>query len=147
MDSIIEYIATDNDDLVKVVVFNHSAAMGWRCGYVGVPKGHPLYGKKYEELDFEVNGGLTYSDYNGEYDKEADVNNKYWYLGFDCAHSGDVLDRETKNKYNIPYKNDEFGYAFYEFQRIWDKESVIREVNNLALQIRKRETMKGANNG
>ena len=133
--TVIEHVSVDND-LIKVVVLNYTSVMGWRCGYVGVPEGHPLYGKKYEEIenDFEMNGGLTYSNYNESYDKEAGVT-KYWYIGFDCAHSGDVLDRETKDKYNIPYNSDELGYKP---KRIWDKESVIREVNNLVLQIRKR---------
>lgn len=59
----------------------------FRCGYVGVPTGHPAHGKGYDDLDVDVHGGLTYS---------AGVKNKYpfnedlWWLGFDCAHLGDA---------------------------------------------------------
>jgi hypothetical protein len=35
--------------------------MGVWCGYVGIPEGHPWYGKGYEDLgDVDVHGGLTY---------------------------------------------------------------------------------------
>lgn len=36
--------------------------MGHWCGYVGVPKGHPAYGKGYDDVDVQVHGGLTFSD-------------------------------------------------------------------------------------
>jgi hypothetical protein len=37
---------------------------GALCGYVGVPRGHPHYGKHYdhEDISVEVHGGLTFSD-------------------------------------------------------------------------------------
>ena len=95
--------------------------MGHRCGYVEIPKGHKLYGLSYSEqlpitfkeiskqkigkrgivpifcagplkeedricmdLLFDVHGGITFSgelrDFKG-----------YW-IGFDCAHSGDAKD-------------------------------------------------------
>lgn len=31
------------------------------CGYVGVPEGHPLHGKCYDDIDIEVHGGLTFA--------------------------------------------------------------------------------------
>lgn len=59
----------------------------YRCGYVGVPKGHPLYGKQYTELDIAVHGGLTFSDRgDGQY-----LDRRHWWFGFDCAHYGDTL--------------------------------------------------------
>mgnify|MGYP007010818712 CR=1 FL=1 len=36
----------DHDGYKCVVIFG---ASGYRCGYVGVPKSHPLYGKKYSD--------------------------------------------------------------------------------------------------
>jgi hypothetical protein len=65
------------------------------CGYVAVPPGHPWHGQSYGQLeDVEIHGGLTYAapckghichvPQPGEPD---DV----WWLGFDCAHSDDLI--------------------------------------------------------
>ncbi len=67
-------------------------SVGHRCGYVGVPKAHPLYGVSYSEHEtsFEVHGGLTYSsDGEGGYPTESDG---VWWFGFDCGHAGDAKD-------------------------------------------------------
>ena len=61
-------------------------SMAFRTGYVGIPKGHKLYGKYYNEdyslENIECNGGLTYScDYLfGQNDKDT------WWIGYDCGH-------------------------------------------------------------
>jgi len=58
-----------------------------------MPPGHPLHGKDYGDVDAEVHGGLTYS---GEcagkichVAKEGEPEHVWW-LGFDCAHYGDL---------------------------------------------------------
>lgn len=56
--------------------------MGHRCGYVALPKGHPLFGKGWDACydiapDLEVDGGITFA--NGADDT--------WILGWDAAHS------------------------------------------------------------
>ena len=61
--------------------------MGYRCGYVRIPKGHPWHGKDYEEISAEVYGGLTFS--------ESDEDGAHW-VGFDCMHAGDSLDRHLR---------------------------------------------------
>lgn len=86
---------------------------GALCGYVGVPVGHPWHGKEdddcglyqpkpegYEEDWYpDVHGGLTYAASCGHGSNpakgichvpgpgEPDV---IWWLGFDCAHAGDL---------------------------------------------------------
>jgi hypothetical protein len=35
---------------------------GHLCGYVGVPQGHPDFGKNYDDVDVQVHMGLTFSD-------------------------------------------------------------------------------------
>lgn len=74
------------------------------CGYVGVPPGHQLHGLDYEAVherlpDLDVHGGLTFAA--GCHEREngdgvchvpaagrpADL----WWIGFDCAHIGDVV--------------------------------------------------------
>ena len=69
---------TFNDDFKKAGI---PLEAGYGNGYVGVPKGHELYGVNYTEIGIEAHGGLTFSD------KFRDDN--YWYLGFDTLHYGD----------------------------------------------------------
>ena len=71
-----------------------------RCGYVGVPKEHPLHGLDYdavcEKIPVEVHGGLTYSGNSKTYPAESD--GLYWF-GFDCAHYGDGFINESIRSY------------------------------------------------
>lgn len=111
-----------------------------RCGYVGVPEGHPLYGKtysdqipelkvpsddeplgdrspivafiaagkgEYQSMDtvFDVHGGVTWTSHfldpsrdkakyselteTGKEWVKAGLDDGLWYIGYDCAHSGD----------------------------------------------------------
>lgn len=64
------------------------------CGYVAVPPGHPAFEKGYDDVDFEVHGGITYANHcHGQIchePKEGEPDNVWW-LGFDCAHDGDRM--------------------------------------------------------
>lgn len=53
------------------------------CGYVSLPKNHPFYGKKYWDIDdnIEVHGGLTFSGKLHGFEG-------LWF-GWDYAHDGD----------------------------------------------------------
>lgn len=120
--------------------------VGALCGYVGVPNGHPAYGKDYDDVEVDVHGGLTFAhrcaktpteedwqkwrehllarrDEAKQYprgdvanalrDRAAELDgfdaysawvtaahichkvaagesDDVWWLGFDCAHSGDL---------------------------------------------------------
>ena len=112
--------------------------MGHRCGYIAIPKDNELYGKDYDEIDIDVHGGLTYSEYsNSEYPvkSEEDV----WWIGFDCAHSGDGKDMELiksfgENNTEIKTILDiEARYSNYGEVRTVDyvKEQLIEAVNQL----------------
>lgn len=91
-----------------VVTFN---VMGHRCGYVGIPKNHPLYGKEYSdyleikkadvgdrdeririEAYFLCHGGIIFADggENSNYPIESDL----WWFGFDCAYCDDAKELE-----------------------------------------------------
>ncbi len=63
----------------------------WRCGYVGIKKGHPLYKKSYGEIEerggTSVHGGLTFSDVGNDEFRPKD----YWWIGFDCNHANDNI--------------------------------------------------------
>lgn len=60
--------------------------MGHWVGYVVIPENHPDYKKEYDELDYSVHGGLTYSDFL--HWKESKNVGK-WVIGFDFMHYGD----------------------------------------------------------
>jgi hypothetical protein len=57
------------------------------CGYVAIPKIYSeIYEVSYEDLEINVHGGLTFSA------KDADrFDEKFWTIGFDCAHVGDLI--------------------------------------------------------
>lgn len=85
-------------DLDCLIVRNH---MGAWCGYVGLPPGHPLHGKGYDEADpnyeLDVHGGLTYAAPCQEDRAEGICHvpspgrpGDVWWFGFDCAHSMDL---------------------------------------------------------
>lgn len=70
---------------------------GALCGYVGVPKGHPLHGVEHEDLpNLDGPYGVNYSA-PGYPDGEGGVchvpdpgePDDVWWLGFDCAHGTD----------------------------------------------------------
>lgn len=68
----------------------HQTFGSW-CGYVGVPREHPLYGVGYEEVSLDVHGGVNYS---AKCDPEAGIchvpepgmPDDVWWFGFECAH-------------------------------------------------------------
>jgi hypothetical protein len=78
-----------------LAVRNVHGSGGW-CGYVAVLPGEPSYGKN--DLDLEVHGGLTFSSFCAEDNKEHGIchipgpgePDKVWWLGFDCGHYGDL---------------------------------------------------------
>lgn len=75
---------------------------GHWCGYVGVTEGHQFFGVDYSDTygkaHIDVHGGLTYADFCQEQDDEHGICHtpepgqpeRVWWLGFDCAHCGDV---------------------------------------------------------
>lgn len=78
---------------------------GHWCGYVGVPPGHPWHGKDdstvYEEGVPEpvCHGGITYGRPCAgsvcHVPKPGEPENVWW-LGFDCAHGGDLSPGHAK---------------------------------------------------
>ncbi len=54
---------------------------GHFCGYVRIPKDHPCCGKDYADIDIDSHYGLTFGD---------QLDDGYW-IGYDCAHSGDYV--------------------------------------------------------
>lgn len=120
----------------------HRGPSGALCGYVGLPPGHKFHGVDYSDVYHydedscssfpEVHGGLTFADscaenvrpdgggicHIPEPGRPADV----WWLGFDCAHSGDFC----------PKYDDESDSAWGTYRPI---SYVKREVESLARQL------------
>lgn len=115
---------------------NMLAGLGHWCGYVGVPENHPLFGKSYGDVDADVHGGLTFADRCDEQDKEHGIchvgEEKLWWFGFDCAHSGD-LSPGTKA---VLKKLDESRSHYGDFEEKYrDLNYVKAECANLAAQL------------
>lgn len=81
-----------------VLMVRQPEAGHW-CGYVGVPPGHPWFGKRgddWEDPTFrgvDVHGGITYSDAcRGEvcHIPAPGEPDDVWWHGFDCAHYNDI---------------------------------------------------------
>lgn len=81
-------------------------SLGFRCGYVLVPRWHKLYGQLYSNVDcsnIKCHGGLTYSSHS-----LLGQESPSWWIGFDCAHTGDVQDTESQIRYFGTSKVDSF---------------------------------------
>ena len=78
---------------------------GYRCGYVRIPNGHPWHGKDYDDIcsHLEVHGGLTFAEPDKPCDKGGA--DDAWWVGFDCAHLGDMPDPSLPNYRQLGYKN------------------------------------------
>ena len=114
---------------------------GTLCGYVGIPRGHRMYGMTYQEAErddnnFHVHGGLTYS--GGMREPFDD----YHYFGFDTAHAGDLSPRVVLSMLKW-LKEGDGALGFYEGEtyRTWDY--VRREVKVLALKLKNCNTWGG----
>ena len=90
---------------------------GHLCGYVHIPKEHPLSGVT---PDFICHGGITYSDFEGD----------NWVLGFDCGHNCDYL----------PMKPN---YASSDPANFKDEEFVTNQLTNIVKQIMEYKHDKG----
>lgn len=132
-----------------VVILN---CWGHRCGYVGIPKSHVLYGLDYDELedyDLMVHGGLTYArDSSTEYPiaTQKDI----WWFGFDCGHCFDGKDYDAVYKH-IPLMRDQIKLSQEIDSKYYIPNTVVRtshyvanECKLLANQLRKIEAVKAA---
>ena len=111
----------------------HHSGHNW-CGYVGVPPEHPDHGKDYDSVDVEVHGGLTFADSCQHREDGLGIchvpedgrPDNVWWLGFDCAHSGDLCPGHSKHFPAWP--GDRYRTLKY----------VQRECKDLALQLSQR---------
>lgn len=104
----------------KCVIIKHST-MGHYCGYVYLPEDHPLAGRGDEDINMlaSVHGGVTY----GAWEEEGEE--KFYVVGFDCAHAGDYMPglRNGIPRFGTPGDHK------------WTLEEVTEEVNHFAEQL------------
>lgn len=121
----------NNKYLIAVAVND----LGYRCGYVGVPKGDPLYGMQYDDEIFyavSVHGGLSFSD-TRKFVTPDDI----WFFGFDCGHCGDAVDKMTEEgKAHLNREPPSF-YNFLLEGHVWTLDEVIAESESMADQLAK----------
>ena len=122
----------DEDTGYKCRITRHDH-FGHLCGYVGISKSHPLYGKHYSDDEIEnldAHGGLTHS---GEDQDDKDT----WWFGFDCSHGGDLSPKMLVHLIGNghTYTPDK-GSDVY---RTW--EYVEREVRELSAQLRMEDNL------
>lgn len=95
--------------------------LGYRCGYVGVPKNNPFFKKKHFQL-VEIEGVEIYFNYeirtaNTINYSDFTDNDDYWYFGFDCLNSNE--------------KFGTFEYCMYECNSICQQIRALLLVLNL----------------
>jgi len=92
-------------------LINRHPSSGHLCGYVGVPHNHPWFGR--DDVDADVHGGLNYANKCAGHIchvVEPGEDDNIWWLGFDCAHSGDLssLSRRGFGFYGDVYRTFEY---------------------------------------
>lgn len=65
--------------------------MGYRCGYVHVPSGHPWQSKTEDDTEVNVHGGLIFIKPDVVCGDKSPADGGWW-LGFGCFHAGDGRD-------------------------------------------------------
>lgn len=124
--------------------------MGALCGYVGVLEGHPLHGLDYtiykdNKIDLSVHGGVTFAGLcQPSPDEDAHIchvpapgrPDSVWWLGFDCAHSGDLSpEMEAKVRHIWPERPPKpEGYHSYK-----PVAYVQKQIESLARQLKEAE--------
>lgn len=122
-------LCNDSKYLIAVAVND----LGYRCGYVGVPKGDPLYGMQYDDEIFDsvdAHGGLSFSG-----TRKFITSDDLWFFGFDCGHCGDAVDKMTEEGKAHLNREPQSFYNFLLEGRVWILDEVIAESESLSNQL------------
>lgn len=115
------------------LMVRHPSLLHW-CGYVGVPVTNKHFGSFYDDVAVDIHGGLTYSDRcRGHICHETGGGDHVWWLGFDCAHAGDLSPGMLRFKFEL----NTAGTGLFERNGDIYRDSVFvkRECENLAAQL------------
>jgi hypothetical protein len=119
-----------------------SNRLGYRCGYVRVPQGHPWHGQGYDDVrtaggDWpDVHGGLTFAEADTDCGKGGE--DSAWWLGFDCAHAGDAPDPELPGS-EVMMRHGLAPATLDQFTEMYDHgyRDVVRSTEYVAAECRK----------
>lgn len=122
----------EHSGLKCLVVLKRDQVMEWLCGYVAVRKGHPDWGKNYDDVDVDAHGGLTF----GAQGKEGETcwkDPELWWFGFDCSHAFDATYRDEWLR-----DHPDFPHVKTERDHKWTADEAIAETERLAEQLARR---------
>lgn len=92
-----DYQDTGTHNGMTYLILQHPGT-GHLCGYVLIPEGHPLYATTvkgdYDTPSVSVHGGLTFA---GKLPDREGI-----WLGFDCAHCGDLVPNMVGRELTMP---------------------------------------------
>jgi len=94
---------------------------GHLCGYVEIPEGHILHDVYYSDERFPhllVHGGITHS--GKLHDRGG------YFLGFDCAHHGDLLPKYRDRTPGEVYRDE--AYVTAQIERLVDQIEKVKKV-------------------
>jgi hypothetical protein len=111
-----EWVYTAKNEVEFKCFWRRNKTLKHLCGYVILDKYNNFFGKCYDDIPVQVHGGLTYSE-------EEDG---YWVVGFDCAHSGDLVPYLIQSSLDLKISL----YGVYR-----DRKFVEAECENLAEQL------------
>jgi len=132
-----------------LIVRNNYGAL---CGYVGISPGHKHYGEdlsSYDKADsLEVHGGITFASGCQEGNSDFGVchlvddgeEDNVWWIGFDCAHLGDLEPNKYGRKRSIVKPILDAACPEFLLRNSSDQyrniEYVKNEIKNLACQLK-----------
>ena len=95
------------------------------CGYVGVPAGHPAFKQDYDSVEiidpeYCPHGGLTYGSDHAPHEKP----DGRWWLGFDCAHLGDLVPGISTDRNNPENHYRNMAYVEAETEKLAEQLSL-----------------------
>lgn len=105
---------------------------GYRCGYVAIPKGHPLFGMDWENEETEaldVDGGITY----GEGDEDI------WVLGWDAGHGWHLPDPSLQTELGdyLRMMGEIFFAPIIDMETVADREKYMVDADMAEAETRK----------
>ncbi len=139
----------DQETGLPCLIVRSHGITGSLCGYVGVFKNHPYYGRGYDDfyedgLDIDVHGGLTFAGMCAHSEDESDgichvpgpgePDDVFWF-GFDCSHAFDYNPKMKAWEGTIPAFR-ELNERYKEVEEVYRNWSYVTEqVTNLASQL------------
>lgn len=122
-----EYISNNKTDVLCEGKYKgyqfYIMSMGTHpTAYIEIPRESILFYKKYDDIDIEVHGGLTFSN-----SQLRNIKTHSWFIGWDYAHYGDYAGYEELLPINL-----RMGDKKYTTEEIFeDVISVIEQINEI----------------